>query len=101
MWFRTPQCRGHTKHLGELFWQSPGNARSLAGTRGDSWEAQLGLPEEFFQNIPAGSPGLKRSPTSAGVPLKLTGQGGNQLCLPVCPRGGFCSAECSANLTPA
>lgn len=101
MWFGTPQCSGHTKDLGELFWQSPGNARSWVGTRGDSWEAQLGLPGEFFHTLPEHSRWESGAPTTAGVPLKLPGQGRDQLCLPGCPGGGFCSAECLANLTPA
>lgn len=71
------------KDLGKLFWQSPGNASSLVGTRGDSWEAQLDLPEEFFQTLPEGSQGLEmlthhcRSATKAHRDREE-----NQLCLP-------------------
>lgn len=92
MWFRTPQCSGHTKDLGELFWQSPGNARSVVGTHGDPWEAQLGVLPHPSRTFQMGVRGSKRSPSTAGVPLKLRAE--DQLCLPVCPGGGFCSAEC-------
>lgn len=82
MWFRTPQCSGHTKDLGEDFWQSP-DARSLVGTHGGSRESQLerlyqsawGVLPHPFRTFQMGVTGLKRSPTSAGVPLKLTGTG--------------------------
>lgn len=108
MWFRTPQCSGHTKGLGEFFWQSPGNARSLVGTRGVSRESQLerlsgsawGVLPHPFRTFQLGVTGLKRSPSTAGVPLKLTGTGERSAVPPSCPGGGFCSAECLANLTP-
>lgn len=99
---------GIQRILGEFFWQSPGNARSSVGTRGDCWEALLerihgsawGVlphPSRIFQ---MGATDLKCPPITVEVPLKLTGTvKKKQLCLLLCPGGGFCSAECLANLT--
>lgn len=104
MWFRTPQCSGHTKDFGGVFlavtWQCKVFSwHSWRFLWEDLWIC-LGSSSTPFQNIPDGSHGLEtlthhyKSATKAHRDREE-----NQLCLPLCPGGGFCSAECLANLT--
>lgn len=97
LWFRTPQCSGHTKDLGELFWQSPGNARSLVGTHGDPWEAQLGVlpPSRTFQRE-SGAQTLTQHCRSA-----TKAQSRGSAVPPSVPRWRFLLCRVFTNLTPA